>query len=533
MSIQRIYLIVGAAALLSALTLLLFWPGTWWVLLLVVVAMGLAGVDRRYGRHTPIRIYPLVGHMRYWLKSIGPELHQYFVENDTDGRPFTKEQRQIVYDRASGESDVQPFGTVRLLDEPGAALTLHSIHTAPVLDREPRVTFGAGRAQPYEASRLNISAMSFGALGPNAIMSLNHGAKIGGFAHDTGEGGLSRYHLVADADLIWEIGTGYFGCRTKDGGFDRDRFIENATRPQVKMIELKLSQGAKPGHGGVLPGAKVTREIAEARGVAEGEDCISPMSHSAFDSPIGLLEFIDSLREASGGKPTGFKLCVGHPEEVFAICKAMRETGITPDFITVDGAEGGTGAAPFEFSDSVGMTLEDGLVLVVNALVGTKLRKEMRLVASGKIISGFDMLRVTALGADTCNSARGMMFALGCIQALSCHNNRCPTGITTLDPWRQNALSIDKAKVKVASYHRRTIESFLSVVAAIGLEHPDELRPEHVYKRTFERKLRRGDFAHTFLEEGDLLEGRIPETLRAAWDRARPDRFYRPRDGRR
>ncbi|MBI1372055.1 MAG: FMN-binding glutamate synthase family protein [Phycisphaera sp.] len=503
------------------------WPEWWWAMLPLALLVAWAIVDRLQTRRTVLRIYPILGHFRYWLSALGPELHQYFVEAENEGRPFTKEQRQIVYDRATNESDVQPFGTLRDLAEPGAEVTMHSIHTAPVLDVEPRVTFGPDRAQPYDASRLNISAMSFGSLGPNAIMALNHGAKIGGFAHDTGEGGLSQYHLVAGADVIWEIGTGYFGCRAPDGTFDEERYVANATRPEVKMIELKLSQGAKPGHGGVLPAAKVTPEIAEARGVPAYEDCLSPMSHSAFDTPVGLLRFIDRLRDKSGGKPTGFKLCVGHPEEVFAICKAIRDTGITPDFITVDGSEGGTGAAPFEFSDSVGMTLEDGLVFVANALTGTGLRPRVRLVASGKIISGFDMLRATALGADTCNSARGMMFALGCIQALRCHTNECPTGITTLDPWRQNALSVDDKKQRVANYHRHTVRSFLTLVAAVGLEHPDRLRPEHVYQRSATRRLEPYTTKHDFVEPGDYLDGRVPERFKPAWDRAQPDRFYR------
>ena len=520
-----LYLAAAVGSVLCVGLIAIRLPAAWWALLVVVPLILWGAYDRFLSRNSVKRIYPILGHFRYWLRAIGPELHQYFVEADYEGRPFSKEQRQIVETRATGASDVEPFGTQHRLYASGAEWALHSIEPAEMLEEAPRVAFGAGRKQPYHASLLNISAMSFGSLGPNAIRALNHGAKLGGFYHDTGEGAISPYHLVADADVVWEIGTGYFGCRTKEGRFDEQAFIDQAARPQVRMIELKLSQGAKPGHGGILPGAKVTPEIARTRGVAVGEDCVSPMRHSAFDSPTGLLAFIDRLREKSGGKPTGFKLCVGSAHELFAVAKAMQTTGIRPDFITVDGAGGGTGAAPFEFSDSVGLPINDALPLVVNTLVGTNVRDEVRVIASGKVITGFDLFRMLALGADTCNAARGFMFALGCIQALKCHTNRCPTGVTTLDPWRQNALDVATKKHRVASFHRNTVGSFLAVLAAAGLRHPGEIRPRHVFRRMDDGRIEPLHRVYAFCEAGAFLDGDVPEPYADAWREARPDRF--------
>ena len=400
----------------------------------VLVLIGLRDVIQT--RHAILRNYPVIGHLRFLLEFIRPEIRQYFIEDDRDAAPFSRQQRSLVYQRAKGDSDKRPFGTQLDVDAVGYEWINHSLQPTLLKTHDFRVLVGAGRAQPYSASIFNISAMSFGALSANAILALNAGARRGNFAHDTGEGSISRHHRVHGGDLIWEIGSGYFGCCNKDGSFSEERFTANARDPQVKMIELKLSQGAKPGHGGVLPGPKVTLEIAEARGVQPWVDCVSPASHGAFRTPIEMMHFIERLRELSGGKPTGFKLCIGHVWEWFGIAKAMLETGITPDFIVVDGAEGGTGAAPLEFTDHVGTPLQEGLLLVHNTLVGLDLRKKIRLGCAGKVVSAFDIARMLAIGADWCNAARGFMFALGCLQAQTCHTGACPTGVTTQDPQR-------------------------------------------------------------------------------------------------
>jgi glutamate synthase domain-containing protein 2 len=365
---------------------------------------------------------------------------------------------------------------------------------------------GKDCTQPYDISLFNVSAMSFGALSANAIQALNLGAKMGGFAHDTGEGSISRHHRTHGGDLIWEIGSGYFGCRDAQGHFSPERFVENVRSPQVKMVEIKLSQGAKPGHGGVLPGPKVTEEIAEARGVMVGEDCVSPSAHSSFSTPTEMMQFIQQLRTLSEGKPVGFKLCIGHPWEWFAIVKAMLETGIQPDFIVVDGAEGGTGAAPLEFSDHMGMPLQEGLRLVHNTLVGVGLRSSIRVGASGKIVSAFDMARALALGADWCNSARGFMFALGCIQAQTCHSGNCPTGVTTQDPTRQMALVVPSKAERVRNFHAHTLEALQELMEASGLQTPHDFTPRHIMRRVSETQtLHLSELVDT-LEEGVLLK---------------------------
>ena len=411
------------------------------ILMLTFAALTYVGfLDVRQTKRSVLRNYPVIGHVRFMLEFIRPEIRQYFLEGDNDAAPFSRQQRSLVYQRAKGDPDKRPFGTQLDVGAPGYEWINHSMAPTTLDTHDFRITIGADRPQPYSASVFNISAMSFGALSANAILALNSGAKRGGFAHDTGEGSISVHHRLHGGDLIWEIGSGYFGCRNPDGSFNADRFEANAHDPQVKMIELKLSQGAKPGHGGVLPGPKVTAEIAQARGVQIGEDCISPASHSAFSTPVEMMLFIEQLRQRSGGKPTGFKLCIGHPWEWFAICKAMLETGITPDFIVIDGAEGGTGAAPLEFTDHVGAPLQEGLLLVHNTLVGLNLRDKVMLGCAGKVVSAFDIARMMALGADWCNSARGFMFALGCIQAQACHTGHCPTGVTAQDPQRQQAL---------------------------------------------------------------------------------------------
>ncbi|MEE9478192.1 MAG: FMN-binding glutamate synthase family protein, partial [Roseateles sp.] len=392
------------------------------VLALAFLALTLVGLrDIRQTRHSILRNYPVIGHLRFVFEFIRPEIRQYFVEGDNDAAPFSRAQRSIVYQRAKGDPDQRPFGTQLDVGARGYEWINHSLAPTHLTSHDFRITIGADRAQPYSASVFNISAMSFGALSANAILALNQGAKLGGFAHDTGEGSISVHHRVHGGDLIWEIGSGYFGCRNDDGSFSAEKFAANASDPQVKMIELKLSQGAKPGHGGVLPGPKVTPEIAAARGVPVGQACISPARHSAFSTPVEMMQFIDKLRNLSGGKPTGFKLCIGHPWEWFAVCKAMLETGITPDFIVVDGAEGGTGAAPLEFTNNVGAPLQEGLLLVHNTLVGLNLRDQIKIGCAGKVTTAFDIVRLMALGADWCNSGRGFMFALGCIQAQACH----------------------------------------------------------------------------------------------------------------
>ncbi len=432
---------------------------------LVLSAIGIW--DLIQSRHSIRRNYPILAHIRFGLEKIRPEIRQYFLESETDGMPFNRSKRAVAYQRAKGALDKRPFGTQQDIYGDNFEWINHSIAPQHVENSDFRLMVGGPDClAPYSLSLFNVSAMSFGSLSANAIRALNRGAKLGGFAHDTGEGGISRYHREFGGDLIWEIGSGYFGCRTADGSFCPDRFAAQAREPQVKMIEIKLSQGAKPGHGGVLPGPKVTPEISEARGVPIGVDCISPARHSAFASPVEMMHFIARLRDLSGGKPVGFKLCIGHAWEFMAICKAMLETGIRPDFIVIDGSEGGTGAAPLEFVDHVGTPLREGLVLAHNCLVGTGLRHSIRLGASGRVVTGFDIARLLALGADWCNAARGFMFALGCIQAQTCHTDRCPTGVATQNPWRQRALVVEDKAPRVFQFHQSTLAALGDLVGA-------------------------------------------------------------------
>ena len=458
MTVRQIFM--AAAFLLPVLILALglIWQPINWLFVIVAPLLMLGLIDYFQQKHTIRRLYPVVGRFRYLFESIRKEIQQYFVESDTNGMPVSREFRSLVYQRAKGDRDTRPFGTVFDVNQDGYEWLNHSLAPKEVINHDPRIRFGGPECtQPYEASPLNISAMSFGSLSKNAIMALNKGAKAGGFAHNTGEGGLSPYHLKYGGDIIWQIGTGYFGCRDEQGKIDKGLFEEKATLPVVKMIEVKLSQGAKPGHGGILPAVKLTEEIARIRHVPMGKDVISPAAHSAFSTPTGLLEFIRELRRLSGGKPVGFKLCIGKPEEFLGICKAMLESGITPDFITVDGGEGGTGAAPTEMTNSVGTPLRDALIFVNRALIGIGLRDKVRVIASGKVFSAFHLLRVVALGADTANSARGMMFSLGCIQSRSCNTDHCPTGIATQNPSRNKALVVEDKGRRVAifySFHR-------------------------------------------------------------------------------
>jgi len=499
----------GAIVLsLLALPLAMLNPHFLW-LLAVGAPLALLGTwDVFQNQHAVLRNYPVAAHLRFLFEGLRPELRQYFFESNLSGTPFNREQRSLVYERAKNSVDKMPFGTQLDVGAPGYAWLNHSTAPATKAVTPFRVDVGGPNcAKPYSASVYNISAMSFGALSAHAITALNQGARMGRFAHDTGEGGVSRYHRQGGGDLIWELGSGYFGARHEDGRFNEEMFAEQAADEQIKMLEIKISQGAKPGHGGVLPGPKVTAEIAAARRVEIGVACVSPAAHSAFATPLELLEFCARLRELSGGKPVGFKLCLGHRWEFMAICKAMLETSIRPDFVVVDGAEGGTGAAPVEFSDHLGTPLWIGLNFVHNTLVGANLRADIRLAASGKIVSAFDMVAVMALGADWCNSARGFMFSVGCIQSRSCHTNRCPVGVATQDPHRQRALDVDEKSTRVFNFHRNTVAALTEVIAAAGLEHPRELRPNHLFVRETRGEVIPADKAYTWLQPGELLAG--------------------------
>lgn len=528
-SYRNLFIIGMTGAIILTLAAGIFWQWVWWIAAIFIM-LALVGVsDMLQRKHTLLRIYPIIGHLRFIFEDIRPEIQQYFVESNLDGRPVSREYRSLVYQRAKGARDTRPFGTQFDVYRTGYEWTTHSLAPRPLHLQEERVIFGGTACnQPYTASHLNISAMSFGALSKTAILALNQGAKAGNFAHNTGEGGLSPYHLQGGADLIWQIGTGYFGCRTLDGKFDPKLFAENASHDAVKMIEIKLSQGAKPGHGGILPAGKITPEIAAIRHVPLGQDVISPPSHSAFSTPTGLLEFVAQLRELSGGKPIGFKLCIGYSSEFFAICKAMLATGITPDFITIDGSEGGTGAAPVEFTNSVGTPLRDGLILAHNALRGIGLRSQMRLIASGKIMSAFHMFRVMALGADTVNSARAMMFALGCIQARKCDSNTCPTGIATQNPMYYNALDVVQKSKRVTRYHEEMIRNLMELVAITGLDSTDEIQPHHVYRRVSNETTKTYAHIYPMIPEGSLLsEKDVPPAMLNSWRQADATRWQR------
>lgn len=504
------------------------WP--WGLGLLIFSALAALGTrDVLQRARTLSRNYPILAHIRYGLEYIGPEIRQYFIQSDLEERPFSREQRTLVYQRAKSVTDSQPFGSLMQTREPGYQWMNHSVKPTQILDSDFRVLVGGQRAKPYSASVFNISAMSFGSLSANAISALNKGAKRGGFYHDTGEGAISPYHLHG-GDLVWEIGSGYFGCRDAEGKFDPEKFRANAIRDEVKMIEIKLSQGAKPGHGGVLPGAKVNAEIAATRGVPEGQTVISPASHSAFNTPREMITFIQQLRELSGGKPVGIKMALGHPWEWFAMVKAMLATGDHPDFIVVDGAEGGTGAAPVEFINHIGIPLFDAQVLVHNTLVGAGLRDKICIGASGRIISAFGMARSLALGADWCNSARGFMFSLGCIQAKSCHTDRCPSGVATQDKWRGSRLDVPLKSERVHRYHANTLRALTEMLESAGLEHPDELGPEHIIHRIATNKVSSLARLYTFLEPNVLLEGGASQhaVFREYWAQANPDTFAPP-----
>ncbi|MFT3981624.1 MAG: FMN-binding glutamate synthase family protein [Ferruginibacter sp.] len=521
---RKLFLQVTIFLLLAFAALALFvWQGFWWFFGVMVIVTAWGVYDMLQTRHSLIRNFPLFGRARWVMEALRPKLYQYFVESDTDGRPINRIDRSTVYQRAKLETDTMPFGTQLNVYAEGYEWMTHSIvpvdHNEVIHD--PRVLIGNKDCkQPYNCSVLNVSAMSYGSLSKNAIEALNGGARIGGFAHNTGEGGLSPYHLKQGGDLIWQIGTGYFSTRYPDGKFSPEAFVKNAARPEVKMIEIKLSQGAKPGHGGILPAQKVTAEVAAIRLVTQGQTVFSPPYHSAFNTPKGLVEFIRQLRELSNGKPVGFKLCIGHKSEFIAICKAMIELDTYPDFITVDGGEGGTGAAPQEFSNYVGAPLLDGLAFVHNILLGFDIRQHIRIIASGKVLSGFHIVRAIALGADACNSARAMMMALGCIQALACNNNTCPTGVATQDPQLVAGLVVEDKKVRVANYHRETVKSFTELLGAAGIKEPSQIRRSHIYRRVFMNQVTTFEDIFPPVEKGCFLNGEVPERYRRDFNRA-------------
>ncbi len=503
-----------AISSLLVTVILIVWSYFWidvlfaFIFVLPVIFIGIQDLTQK---KQSIRInFPVLGRLRYVFEDLRPKIQQYFVESDTDGAPINRNERSVIYQRAKKQVDTIPFGTQLNVYAEGYEWMTHSIVPLDFhkMDHNPRVHVG-GRdcKQPYALSVLNVSAMSFGSLSKNAVLALNAGAKIGGFAHNTGEGGLSPYHLEPGGDIIWQIGTGYFGARTRDGKFSDGAFANNATKPNVKMIEIKLSQGAKPGHGGILPGKKNTPEIAAIRLVEPGTTVFSPPFHSAFSTPIELILFIKRLRELSGGKPIGFKLCIGRKSEFLSICKAMVQLNTYPDFITIDGGEGGTGAAPPEFTNFVGMPLLDALAFADNALRGFGIRKEMKLIASGKVLTGFHLVRAMALGADACNSARAMMMALGCIQALECNKNTCPTGVATQDPYFMKGLVVEDKKDRVANFHKHTVESFVELLGASGIDHPDKINRTHVYRRVFMNLVKTYEEIYPTIPDGCLLDG--------------------------
>lgn len=500
-----------------------------WVLMAVFMPLSLLGIyDLFQVRHAVTRNYPVIGHVRYLVESVRPELRQYLFETDFEAVPFSRSQRSLVYARAKSELDSRPFGTQVDTYGVGYEFIGHSIRPAPPADPAGfRIQIGNEQcSQPYSGSVLNVSAMSFGALSANAILALNQGARQGGFAQDTGEGSISPYHRQPGGDLVWQIASGYFGCRNEDGSFNPERFAAQARDPQVKMIEVKLSQGAKPGHGGILPGHKVSAEIAATRGIAVGKDCISPATHSTFSTPLEMMAFIARLRQLSGGKPVGFKLAIGQPWEFMAIVKAMLVSGVVPDFVVVDGAEGGTGAAPLELTDHVGVPMREGLLFVHNTLVGAGLRDKVRIGVAGKVISAFDIACALGIGADWVNSARGFMFAVGCIQSQSCHTNKCPTGVATQDRVRQRALVVPDKASRVASWHRNTLHALAELLSSAGLTHPADFKPHHFARRISETEIKLFSQLLPYLEPGELLHGQTSHAFYAAsWKLAREDSF--------
>ncbi|SFI06809.1 FMN-binding glutamate synthase family protein [Halpernia frigidisoli] len=483
------FLVWGAVLIIFSTTIALLIKADYWIpiLLLIIYLIGLYNLTQT--KHAILRNFPVLGYFRYFFEEISPEMQQYFIERETDGKPFPRNQRAAAYRRAKNLPDNVPFGTQLEINQRKYEGLKHSIYAKSPSEILPRVIVGNEQcSQPYDASLLNISAMSFGSLSSRAIVSLNRGARKGNFYHNTGEGGLSPYHLEGGGDICWQIGTGYFGCRNEDGTFSGELFKKYATLPNVKMVEIKLSQGAKPGHGGVLPAIKNTEEIAKIRHIQPGTTVLSPPGHSAFSDASGLLRFVAELRELCGGKPVGFKLCIGDTTEFEDICEQMNVMKIYPDFITVDGAEGGTGAAPPEFSDGVGMPLEPALIFVNTTLKAFDVRKKLRVIASGKVLTSLDILRAVAMGADMCNNARGFMFSLGCIQALRCHTNNCPTGVATQDKMLMKGLDVNDKSERVYHFHKNTLHTCNELISATG---------RHSYREIDASMFMRGDeFEH-------------------------------------
>lgn len=518
---RKIFYYVSILGLTFTALVYTVWPPVLYLLILLLPYIAIGLLDIRSRKHTILRNYPVIGHLRYLLESVRPEIQQYFVESDHNGKPYSRETRSLVYQRARSVLETLPFGTRHNITDAGYIFSYHSISPIDADKESMQICLGIETCKkPYNASRLNVSGMSFGALSPNAILALNKGARHGGFAHNTGEGGISKYHLEGGGDIIWQIGTGYFGCRNKDGSFDAGKFTEKAQLDNVKMIEVKISQGAKPSHGGILPASKVNQEIAEIRGLNVGEDAISPAMHSAFSGPVGLLEYVAKLRDMSGGKPVGFKLCIGERKEFMSICKAMLQTGIMPDFITVDGAEGGTGAAPLAFTNNLGMPCNEAVSFVHNCLVGIDVRDRVKIIASGKIATCYDMVTKMALGADMCNAARAMMFALGCIQSLRCNTNHCPTGVATQEKARWKMLDVEDKYMRVANFQKSTIHSFLEILGAMGIKKPEDLHAGLIrsYTDCGISKSYKEIFPH--LDKGELLTKKVRKAYESDWQAA-------------
>ncbi|MCF6764194.1 FMN-binding glutamate synthase family protein [Thiotrichales bacterium 19S3-7] len=523
---RNLYLGFGIIILIIAALLFMAHANIWWLIGFLLILAIIAIHDVTQKRHSILRNFPILGHMRFILEFFRPEIQQYFIADDKSELPFNRDTRDVIYSRAKGVNDTIGFGTEYDLNAEGHEWVLHSMNPKHVSEVQEHITVGGSQCkQPYEASRLNISAMSYGALSENAIKALNKGAKIGKFAHNTGEGGLTDHHLQG-GDLVMQIGTGYFGTRTPEGEFCENKFKEKANLDVVKMIEIKISQGAKPAHGGVLPAAKLSKEIAEIRGVPMGKDVLSPSAHSAFSTPEELCHFIQKLRDLSNGKPIGFKLCIGRRSEFLGICKAMLKTKIYPDFITVDGAEGGTGAAPMEYASHVGAPLKDALIFVHNALVGVNLRDEIRVICSGKVATGFDMVRYMAMGANMCNAARAMMLSVGCIQSRQCNTNHCPVGVATQSKRLMKALDVDDKKMRVARFHEATVHSFLEIIGAMGLNTPCELEPNMILRRIDANSIRSYQDIYRYLNPGDLLKDEtVPEHFKKFWQDASAEKF--------
>lgn len=502
-----------------------FFPGSY-VLFYIIIPLAIIALYDSFSHHNVLRNYPVIGHLRYMFEFIRPEIQQYFVATNLSGRPYNRERRSAVYARAKNELDAHPFGTEHNITEPGYFYAEHAIAAITPDIKHTRITIGGQDCtQPYSSSRINISGMSFGALSGNAIQALNLGAKYANMAHNTGEGGISNHHKKHGGDIIFQVGTGYFGCRNKDGSFSLETFSQEATLSAVKMIEIKISQGAKPSHGGWLPGPKIDAEIAETRGIEIGKDCHSPASHQTFTTPLELMTFIATLREHSQGKPIGFKLCVGKKSDFMGICKAMLATQIKPDFITIDGAEGGTGAAPLEFSNRFGLPGDEGLNFVHNTLVGCNLRDDIHLITSGHIATAFDVIKKMALGADVCHIARAMMFSLGCIQAMSCHTNKCPTGITTQDQARQKAVVVPVKAKRVKTYHEATIKAVFEMLGAMGIASPSELKPEHILCRIDRGHSSNLSEFYPQLQPGELLSKKINPAYQKPWLNSSEEHF--------